>query len=157
MSEIRATSSSLAESNSELDELRALVVEQAATINQLRERIEELEARLAKDSHNSSKPPPRSQRKPSKRKPGGQKGRRGFTREMIDDPDERVIIPLTGACDCGRCRAEIAAEVLAERRQVVEVQIRRKTTEYRIVGGTCTCGRVHHSAFPEDIKRLYKN
>jgi transposase len=42
--------------------------------------------------------------------------------------------------------------VLAERRQVVELQIRRKTTEYRIVGGTRTCGRVHHNAFPEDIK-----
>jgi uncharacterized coiled-coil protein SlyX len=60
MSEIRATRSSLAESNSELDELRALVVEQAATINQLRERIEELEARLAKDSHNSNEASPQT-------------------------------------------------------------------------------------------------
>jgi len=37
--------------------LCALVVEQAAPIEQLRERIQELEARLAQDSHNSSKPP----------------------------------------------------------------------------------------------------
>jgi len=61
--------------------------EQAALIEQLRQRIEELEARLAKDSHNCSKPPssdppfnnppPCSQRKPSGRKRGGQKGHRG--------------------------------------------------------------------------------
>ncbi|MEA3277478.1 MAG: DUF6444 domain-containing protein [Pseudomonadota bacterium] len=73
----------------ELRGLRALVAEQAAVIEQQRQRIEELQARLAKDSHNSSKPPssdppfnkppPRSQRKPSGRKPGGQKGHRGVT------------------------------------------------------------------------------
>jgi len=162
MSEEHDATSSLVGSNSELEELRARVVEQAATIEQLREYIQQLEARLAKDSHNSSKPPssdppfkkppPRSQRKPSTRKPGGQKGRRGVTRDLSEDPDECVIIPLMGTCDCGRCCADIAAEVLAERRQVVEVQIRSKTTEYRIVGGTCTCGRVHHSAFPEEVK-----
>ncbi len=38
-------------------ELRALVIDQAALIEQLRQRLQELEARLAKDSHNSSKPP----------------------------------------------------------------------------------------------------
>ena len=37
----------------ERERLRALVVEQAAPIEQLRERIQELEARLAQDSHNS--------------------------------------------------------------------------------------------------------
>ena len=45
------------------------------------------------------------------------------------------IIPLTGTCACGRCGAEIAAEVLPERRQVVEVVTQRAVTEYRIVGG----------------------
>lgn len=41
----------------ELTRLRVQVVEQAALIEQLGERIQELEARLAQDSHNSSKPP----------------------------------------------------------------------------------------------------
>jgi len=129
----------------ERERLRALVVEQAALIEQLRERIQELEARLAQDSHNSGKPPspdppfrkppPRSQRQPSGRQPGGQAGRRGVTRRLVEDPDQRVIIPLTGTCACGRCGAEIAAEVLPERRQVVEVVTQRAVTEYRIVGG----------------------
>jgi len=91
--------------------LRALVVEQAALIKQLRERIQALGARLAQDSHNSSqppssdppfkKPPPRSQRQPSGRKPGGP-GQHGVTRSLVDDPDHRVIIPLAGTCAGGR-------------------------------------------------------
>lgn len=61
-------------------ELRTLVAEQAALIEQLQQRIQELEARLAKDSHNSSKPPssdplqetgPKSLRTNRGQKPGG--------------------------------------------------------------------------------------
>jgi len=121
----------------ELKRLRERVEEQTALIKHLRERIRELEARLAKDSHNSSRPPssdspfkktpPRSQRQPSGRKPSGQPGRRGVTRSLIDHPDQCVIIPLTGTCACGRCGTGIAATVLAERRQVVE----RSTTIFR--------------------------
>ena len=92
-----------------------LIAGQAKLIEQLRQRVAELEARLAKDSHNSSqppssdppfrKPPPRSQRKASGRKPGGQKGHKGATRNLVDNPDHRVVIPLKGTCDCGRCRS----------------------------------------------------
>jgi len=63
----------------------AIIEGQTATIEQMHERIQELEARLAKDSHNASrppssdspfkKPPPRSRRQLSGRKPGGQPGR----------------------------------------------------------------------------------
>ena len=146
----------------EVKRLRALVAEQAAIIEQQRRRIEELEARLRKDSHNSSKPPssdppfrkppPRSQRKPSGRKPGGQKGRRGTTRALVEEPNQVVLVPLDGACACGRCRSEIPAQPLPERRQVVELVIRREVTEYRVVAGTCSCGRWHRSDFPEDIR-----
>ena len=113
MPDEHAATNPSAPSLGEVEELRALVAEQAAIIKQLRERVQELEARLAKDSHNSSKPPssdppfkkppPRSQRKRSGRKPGGQKGRRGVTRALLDEPDRRVIVPLTGTCECGRC------------------------------------------------------
>jgi len=34
---------------------------------------------------------------------------------------------------------------------VVEVVIQRAVTEYRFVGGTCTCGRVQRGAFPEGV------
>lgn len=146
---------------SELEQLRAQVTEQAKLIEQLRQRIAELEARLAKDSHNSSqppssdppfrKPPPRSQRKVSGRKPGGQKGHQGATRTLVDNPDRQVVIPLKGSCDCGQCQSQIPVQRLPERRQVVELVIRSEVTEYRTVAGTCVCGRRHRSAFPEDI------
>jgi transposase len=147
--------------NTEIARLRAQVAELAATNEQLRGRVAELEARLNKDSHNSNKPPssdspfkkppPRSQRKPSGRKPGGQKGHPGATRELVEDPEECVIVALSGTCACGRCCAEIAAEVLPERRQVIELEIRRKVVEYRIVAGTCACGHAHRSDFPEGV------
>ncbi len=146
---------------SELERLRALVAEQAKLIEQLRQRIAELEARLGKDSHNSSKPPssdppfkkppPRSQRKVSGRKPGGQKGHQGATRILVDNPEHQVVIPLEGTCDCGRCRSQIPVEVTPERRQIVELVIRREVTEYRTVAGTCACGRRYRSEFPETV------
>src|SRR5260221_13332877 len=60
----------------------------------LLERVQELEARLAKDSHNSSKPPSsdglarktKSLRRRSGKKPGGQLGHRGQRR--VEGPAE---------------------------------------------------------------------
>jgi len=145
----------------ELHQLRALVAEQAKLIEQLRQRVAELEARLGKDSHNSSKPPssdapfrkppPRSRRKASGRKPGGQKGHKGATRALVEEPDHLVVMALEGACTCGRCRSQIDTELLPERRQVIELVVRREVTEYRVVAGTCACGRRHRSDFPEQI------
>jgi transposase len=145
----------------ELERLQAENAGLRALVEQLQQRISELEARLNKDSHNSNKPPssdspfkkppPRSRRTSSGRKPGGQKGHPGATRELVEDPEERVVVPLSDTCACGRCCAEIAAEVLPERRQVIELEIRRKVIEYRIVAGTCTCGHTHRSDFPEGV------
>jgi len=87
-------------------EQTAIIEGQTATIEQIHERIQELEARLAKDSHNSSrppssdspfkKPPPHSRRQPSGRKPGGQPGRRGVTRSLVDDPRSVRDHPAAG-------------------------------------------------------------
>ena len=158
MPEERTTTDSLA---SELEQLRALVAEQAKIIEQLHERVAELEARLGKDSHNSSKPPssdppfrkppPRSQRKASGRKAGGHEGHKGATRALVGEPDHLVVMALEGACTCGRCRSQIDVELLPERRQVIELVIRREVTEYRVVAGTCACGRRYRSDFPEEI------
>ena len=83
--------------------LCATVAEQAALIAQLQQRLQELEARLAKNSRNSSKPPstdppfkkppPRSQRQVSGRQPGGQKDHPGVTRELVDHPEQTVVVP----------------------------------------------------------------
>jgi len=103
------------DSEMELERVRAQNAELLVLVEQLRRRVAELEARLNKDSHNSNKPPssdspfkkppPRSQRKSAGRKPGGQKGHPGATRELVEDPDELVTVPLSGECDCGRAPA----------------------------------------------------
>ena len=142
-------------------EQAAIIEGQTATIEQMHECIQEFEARLAKDSHNSSrpppsdspfkKPPPRSRRQPSGRKPGGQPGRRGVIRFLVDAPDQCMIIPLPGDL-CVRGGTEIATTVLAERRPVVEVVIQREVIEYRIVSRICACGRAQRSTFPAGIE-----
>jgi transposase len=70
---------------------------------------------------------------------------------LIEEPDNVVVMGLEGTCTCGRCQSQIDVELLPERRQVVELVIQREVTEYRIVAGTCACGRPHRSAFPEEV------
>src|SRR3972149_5582678 len=83
------------------DAVVALVGSLQAVIRTLEARIEQWEARLNKDSHNSHQPPasdglakrprPRSLRKRSGKKSGGQVGHLGVTRALADDPD--TVVP----------------------------------------------------------------
>ena len=71
-------------------------------VQALSARVRELEGRLRKDSHNSSKPPssdglakkPKSLRQSGGRKPGGQAGHEGTTLERVATPDVIVQHPL---------------------------------------------------------------
>ena len=80
-------------------------------IETLENRVAHLEAILAKDSHNSSKPPssngfkrpPKSLRIKSGKKAGGQKGHEGATIRQVENPDKTVIHRPRGKCSCGRC------------------------------------------------------
>src|SRR5690242_6978588 len=80
-------------------QLKALVAELLPLKEQLAQataRIKALEERLSKDSRTSSKPPssdglgrlPRSSRRPSQKRPGGQEGHAGHTLLMAQQPDE---------------------------------------------------------------------
>ena len=147
--------------DAEVVRLRTQVAELTEQVAQLLQRVRELEARLAKDSHNSSKPPssdppfkkpaPRALRQKSGKKPGGQQGHPGATRPLVEDPEQTVVIPLSGHCQCGRALQTLEVEALPERRQVAELVVRREVTEYRTVAGRCACGQVHRSAFPDGV------
>ena len=84
-------------SNVTIESLLEIIEAQATQIKQLKARIRELEARLNKNSSNSSKPPssdglskpPRttSLRENGKNKSGGQKGHKGETLKQTATPD----------------------------------------------------------------------
>lgn len=79
-------------------EVIAYIISLESQIKELTERLVLLESRLNQNSRNSSKPPstdyfskgkpnPKSLRKQSGKKPGGQEGHPGTTLEMVDNPD----------------------------------------------------------------------
>jgi transposase len=90
----------------EKDELILLLWQELLT---LKERVGILEGQLAKNSRNSSKPPssdglkkpePKSQRKKSGKKSGGQKGHPGMTLEQVENPD---VIEIYSVDVCEGC------------------------------------------------------
>ena len=104
----------------ELADALAALEETRAELGRERERIAELEARLAQNSRNSSKPPsseglakpaprPRSLRKKTGRKPGGQDGHKGQTLAQVPRPDREVR--HEPEC-CGGCGAGLAGRRL---------------------------------------------
>jgi hypothetical protein len=79
-------------------EVTAYIISLESQIKDLTERLTALESRLNQNSRNSSKPPssdyfskgkpnPKSLRKQSGKKPGGQEGHLGTTLKTVDNPD----------------------------------------------------------------------
>jgi transposase len=148
-------------------ELEAQIAQQHEQIATLLERVRDLEARLAKDSHNSSKPPSsdglkrqlprtRSLRRKTGKKPGGQLGHPGETLHLVAEPD--VLVEHRPA-RCSACHSpldqvdsEAAAIVARERRQVQDLPpIRLQITEHQALSVRCpACQQVTAGAFPAE-------
>jgi len=141
-------------------DLEALVAQQREQIEQLGVYIRELEARLAKDSHNSSKPPSsdglkrktKSLRAKSGKKAGGQIGHRGETLHLVAAPDAVVEHRPR---HCPQCQTPLtdADVVLRERRQVHELPpgVRLQITEHQALHVQCpSCAHVRVGAFPAE-------
>ena len=138
--------------------LRAELAEPRAELGRARERIAELEARLAQSPRNSSsppsseglaKPPPkRSLRKKTGRKPGGQWGHKGTTLTQVARPDREVR--HDPAC-CSRCGAGLAGRPVTsvERRQVFDLPpVRAEVTGHQLIERECGCGQRTRAAAP---------
>lgn len=136
-----------------------MLAERDRMIEELTARVAGLEARLGKNSQNSSKPPssdafvkppPRSLRRQSGRKPGKQQGDRGSRLERRPDPDEVVVhAPSTcRSCGHGLDRAPVVGE---RSRQVFDLPpIRLVTVEHRAQQRACGCGAVTTAVFPAE-------
>ena len=130
-------------------------------VQPLSARVDELEGRLRKDSHNSSKPPssdglsrkPKSLRVSSGRKSGGQKGHPGNTLRRAATPDVIVPHPLPDHCDgCGARLDAQADGMIEDWRQVFDlVRPVLQVTEHRGYELLCRCGQRHRSVFPGHV------
>jgi transposase len=143
----------------ELAQAQAALSDALAELERARERIAELEARLAQSPRNSSQPPssegldkpaPRSRslRKKSGRKPGGQQGHDGSTLAQAGWPDKEVR--HEPAC-CGRCGAGLAGRRITgvERRQVFDLPpMKVEVTEHQLIERECACGHRTKAAAP---------
>lgn len=140
------------------------------------DRVEKLEAKVAeleRNSRSSSKPPssdkgnftnppkPKSLRKKSGRKPGGQKGHPGNTLEQSKSPDHVEDHRLSEGAFCYKCAAPLAtgkSETLehdiCECRQVFELPaIRLVITEHRAERILCEeCNTLNTAPFPDAVK-----
>src|SRR5229473_2364222 len=143
--------------------LKALVAELLPLKEQLAQataRIKELEERLAKDSRTSSKPPssdglarqPRSSRRPSGKRPGGQAGHPGHTLSMVEQPDEVVCHRPEVCSQCSADLSRVPGRV-AERRQVLDVpEIRLLAQEHQLEAIGCpTCHTTSLGSFPASV------
>ena len=127
---------------------------------QARERIAELEARLRQSPRNSSRPPsseglekppprPRSLRKKTGRRPGGQDGHQGTTLAQVPRPDREV---RHDPARCGRCGGGLAGRPVTgvERRQVFDLPpVKAEVTEHQLIERECGCGHRTRAAAPE--------
>jgi transposase len=130
--------------------VRAELAEVRAELARALERVAELEARLAQSPRNSSKPPsseglakpaPRSLRKSSGRRPGGQDGHKGATLAQMARPDREVRHEPGCCCRCG---AGLAGRPVTrvERRQVFDLPpLRAEVTEHQLIERECGCGQ----------------
>jgi len=123
--------------------------------------IQELRDQLAKDSHNSSKPPgsdglkkPKtsSLRQQGQRPLGGQPGHKGDTLNMVAEPDQIERHRVTA---CPHCQTNLAAvEAIGyEKRQVFDIPpLRLEVTEHQAEIKHCPgCGEQVSGEFPADV------
>jgi len=132
----------------------------ASKIEKLEARIKELEDQLGKTSKNSSKPPssdgykkplPKSLRKKSKRKAGGQKGHKGSNLKMVAAPDH-IVKHEIGTCKaCQADLSKIGASKI-ERRQVFDhPDLKITVTEHQAELKVCSCGHCNRADFPDEV------
>jgi transposase len=127
----------------------------------LEERVKELEAHIAKDSSNSSKPPSsdglkkplqtKSSRVASGKKSGGQPGHKGTSLSQVENPDQVVVHAVNSCNDCTRDLTEKKVDGF-EKRQVFDLPpLRLIVTEHQAERKVCPCGCITTAQFPPEV------
>jgi len=141
------------------EELITLLLQMQQQIIHPEARIQDLEDRLAKNSSNSGKPPssdglakkpaPKSLRESGQRKSGGQKGHKGETLKMVDEPDHLEVHSVQ---ECPHCQTDLSVVAVCEveKRQVFDIPpVRVEVTEHQAEMKCCPgCGNRCADNFP---------
>jgi transposase len=136
-----------------------------AVIQRLEDRIQALEDKQEKDSHNSSKPPSSDgmkkpmkhrQRSKSKKKVGGQKGHVGSRLAPVAEPDH---VEIHAVKHCQHCERPLEDWAVARhiQRQVFDLPevIQLEVTEHRAEVKACPdCGMENIAAFPTGVTQV---
>jgi transposase len=132
------------------------------TVEELKQRIKELEDKLDMDSTNSSKPPSTDSKltnkknpktKKSKRRRGAQKGHKGNFLKLSENPDTtNMLLPY----NCTRCNKSLdnVNNYKIDKRQVYDLpEIKVNVTEYQAHSKICPCcNTINKPKFPNHIK-----
>lgn len=149
--------------NASLNSLQQSFDAQTALITQLNQTIQELREQLNKNSKNSSKPPssdgfkkpaPKSLRKPSGKKVGGQEGHQGTYLSVISDPDE-IVKHMPSACEgCPHYKMCKGTACVAEKRHVIDAVVTVNVVEHQLLEiPICMLhGDIRKGSFPNDVK-----
>jgi len=127
---------------------------------ELKNRVDQLEVRLNKNSSNSSRPPSsdntlikRTSNKMLKGKSGGKPGHKGSRQQLLEPNEVKVLEPVK--CSCGN--TEFRGKEPYYTHQLLELpEIALFVTHFILFRGICTCcGKLNKALIPEDSRAGY--
>jgi len=145
-----------------VEDLRSRMTLLESENQELRAENQELRGKLAKNSQNSSKPPstdgykkpkPKSLRKPSGKKSGGQQGHTGARLERVEQPDHTIIHSVVNCQECGHSLKQSPASSHRSRQVIDLPPLKLEVTEHQVELKECPhCKCQNEATFPTAAK-----